>query len=126
MNEGLYRIKHVSDCSQRVCQRVPMEIKVRHQTEVSDLNKEWDRLNLDVNAVSGRLERALSKSTAFDDLYHSLQSWLTDLEEQVSKNVVPKQEVVGKKAQLEKYKVCNTMYHGHFVLHRFLVMFFIQ
>ena len=105
MGEGLNRISHASDCSQRVCQRVPMEIKVKHQNEVGDLKKDWDKLNLDVNAVSGKLERALNQSTAFDSLYLSLQQWLTELEQQLGEKVVPKQEVVGKKAQLEKYKV---------------------
>ena len=105
MDEGLHLLNAACEKGQRTCQNANQEVKLKVQGQVTELKADWEKLNQDINSVSGCLEGAMIKFSQLDDLQVTLNSWMSDMENELKLGVEPKAEINEKKAQIEKYKV---------------------
>lgn len=110
LDNGLQQLNHTCDLGQKVKQRSPPEGKEKVDQEMSEMKRDWEKMNQDISNCSAKLDAQLIKWASYEDLRTVLLKWLTEVETELKMGAEPKTELVEKKAQLEKFKVFNSTY----------------
>ncbi len=105
LDDGLQQLNVACELGQKVKLRCPAESKAKVEQELSDMKRDWEKMNADISACNAKLDAQLVKWAAYDELRSVFIQWLITVETEIKMGVQPKTELAEKKAQLEKFRV---------------------
>ncbi|CAH1803089.1 unnamed protein product, partial [Owenia fusiformis] len=102
-DEGLQKLNKVCECLEKVIEKTQPSGQQLLNEQSSQLKRDWDQLNKQLNLCSTTLEGMSNKWNSFEQSYGTFVKWLADVENLVAMEMDPKAELVEKQTQLERY-----------------------